>query len=87
MWKAQEGMHGTREAAQHWQRKSTETMWEFGFAIGQVSPCHFFHNIWQACGLVHGNNNSFVGEGRESQGHIEAHCRVIQGEGCLDRRR
>lgn len=54
-------MYGTRDAAQNWQRKCTDTMREIGFDRGKVSPCHVFHTKWQVCGPVHGHDFVFVG--------------------------
>lgn len=67
-------MSGTRDAAQSWQRKCTETMTEIGFRIGKVSPCHFFHSDWQVCGLVHGDDFVFAGR-RDYLDKIAEHMR------------
>lgn len=67
-------MYGTRDVAQNWQRKCAETMKEIGFAIGDVSPCHFFHSGWQVCGLMHMDDFVFAGY-REYFDKIADHMR------------
>lgn len=30
-------------------------MKEVGFAVGRVSPCHFYHAKWDVCGVLRGD--------------------------------
>ena len=56
-------MHGTKAAAQNWQKKVQETMATFGFSIGKASPVLFCHPQRSLkCRLVHGDDFVVSGE-------------------------
>lgn len=57
-------IHGTRNMAQNWRRKFSETVHALGVVTGKISPCQFHHVAWQACGLVHRADFVFVGTTR-----------------------
>lgn len=46
-------MYGTRDSAQNWQNNCSEAIHVMGFELDKVSPCHIYHKIPGACGMVH----------------------------------
>ena len=54
-------MYGTRDAAANWESAYSQVLLDAGFRKGRASPCHFFHEEWQARVLVHGDDFVIVG--------------------------
>lgn len=59
MWEAQEG-RAQGERCSH-KGNARITCEELGFSTGKISPCHFLHEGWQECGLVHGDVFACIG--------------------------
>ena len=49
-------MHGTKAAAQNWQKKVPETLATLGLSIGKTSPVLFCHHQRSLKCLVHGDD-------------------------------
>ena len=63
-------MHGTRDAAQNWERCCTEFLESIGFERGKASPCVFQHKDRQLRLVVHGDD--FTGLGMKEDNERQA---------------
>lgn len=44
--KLAKAMYCTRSATHSWQRECTQTTKDMAFSFAKVSPCHFYHDMW-----------------------------------------
>ena len=63
--KLERWLYGFRPAAPAWQGDYTDKLVEVGFEVGKASKVIFYHPEWDARGVVHGDDFTFVGKDRE----------------------
>ena len=54
-------MHGTRDAAQHWEEHYSQAHLDIGFTQGKSSTCVFFHKEKQIHVVMHGDDVTAFG--------------------------
>ena len=55
-------LYGTRDAASRWEKLYSDILVGAGFMKGVSSPCCFYHPVWDARCVVHGDDFTFEGD-------------------------